>query len=308
MGLTVHLRRRKGFTLIELLVVIAIIAILIALLVPAVQKVREAAARTQSINNLKQMGLAAHSFHDSVKHLPFNGAAAPTGYSLQPLPGSNKSGSWAFQILPYIDQIPLYNTSANSVTMGALPAYNCPGRGRPGTIADKTNIGAFTIEPSPTSDFVINPYLNHAATGIVDSPNSKRTLVGISDGSSNTIFFGHGQISPVDYSATQAKGSLAARPQDYIESVLIGGTSATALPIITSAAFQRDNNATPQSGLRGWGGPYAQGALMCMGDGTVRMFPYSLAQGSVSNGIASSNVTLAAFMTPSGNETVSIPD
>src|SRR5262245_51070799 len=64
---------RRGFTLIELLVVIAIIAILIALLVPAVQKVREAAARTQSTNNLKQIGLAMQSFHDANKRIPFNG-------------------------------------------------------------------------------------------------------------------------------------------------------------------------------------------------------------------------------------------
>ena len=68
-------RMRDGFTLIELLVVIAIIAILIALLVPAVQKVREAAARTQSTNNLKQLALAMHSFHDAKKRLPDNGTS-----------------------------------------------------------------------------------------------------------------------------------------------------------------------------------------------------------------------------------------
>src|SRR5215207_8097232 len=98
MATLVRVRKdRRGFTLIELLVVIAIIAILIALLVPAVQKVREAAARTQSINNLKQIGLAFHNYHDSVRHLPFNGTGAAQS-------GNPTSGSWAFQILPYIEQ------------------------------------------------------------------------------------------------------------------------------------------------------------------------------------------------------------
>src|SRR5580658_10502407 len=106
--------RNKGFTLIELLVVIAIIAILIALLVPAVQKVREAAARTQSTNNLKQIALAFNNFHDANKRLPFNGINATSKniggvtYYENAQPGTVTSGSWGFQILPYIDQQPMF--------------------------------------------------------------------------------------------------------------------------------------------------------------------------------------------------------
>jgi prepilin-type N-terminal cleavage/methylation domain-containing protein len=99
--------RRQAFTLIELLVVIAIIAILIALLVPAVQKVREAAARTQCINNLKNIGLALHGFHDSNKRLP-PGCAS----DVPPFAPTNSGGwgsSWKVYILPNIEQGALYS-------------------------------------------------------------------------------------------------------------------------------------------------------------------------------------------------------
>src|SRR6476646_8844897 len=100
-----HPKKRPGFTLIELLVVIAIIAILIGLLVPAVQKVREAAARTQCENNLKQMALAMHMYQDTNKKLPAgwstNTGAAPSPY-----------WSWSLLILPYIEQGPLYTQLA----------------------------------------------------------------------------------------------------------------------------------------------------------------------------------------------------
>jgi prepilin-type N-terminal cleavage/methylation domain-containing protein/prepilin-type processing-associated H-X9-DG protein len=91
-------RSRDGFTLIELLVVIAIIGVLIALLLPAVQKVREAANRSQCTNNLKQLGLAMHNYHDSRGMFPFSSTAMwPVG------------STWAYQILPYIEQGSLYN-------------------------------------------------------------------------------------------------------------------------------------------------------------------------------------------------------
>src|SRR5205809_2462129 len=151
-------RRRSAFTLIELLVVIAIIAILIALLVPAVQKVREAASRTQCMNNLHQLGIAAHSYNDVYKHLPpaVQIATPPANGSQSIVSAYRTPGfgpNWAIFLLPYVEQMPLYqsiNVSSYVGSAGAdqswrtlrdksVPVYICPAD--PGA----ANLGFFAL-------------------------------------------------------------------------------------------------------------------------------------------------------------------
>lgn len=198
-------RLRRAFTLIELLVVIAIIAILIALLVPAVQKVREAAARTQCINNLKQWGLGMHNYHDTYKNLPFGTLSSPVRQT------------WVPYLWPYVDQGPLQTAYSSTAAGGtgniatqnfyAVPAvqqnsttgviatpialYYCPSD-RPGAIwkgdsyyRGRCNYvvswGARTTGGTTGGNAVFG-----LQGGLSNSPQ-KVTLVSISDGTSNTL-------------------------------------------------------------------------------------------------------------------------
>jgi prepilin-type N-terminal cleavage/methylation domain-containing protein len=308
MNLRKVLKGRQGFTLIELLVVIAIIAILIALLVPAVQKVREAAARTQSINNLKQIVLSMQGYNDAYKYLPFQGGPV-VGGNVNAVAGNNQSGSWGFQILPYIDQGPYFSAAVTPIIV-PLAAFYCPGRARGNSVA----LGSST-------DYMYNVLLNNQTTASTANTavNNKRNMVGITDGTSNTIFVGHGQIAQGAYSGPYANnaGATAAAPNvanAVAGSINLGPANATDWGICRGSTTANASNAgvAPavnfardpaglNTTLNAWGGPFSQGGLMGMGDGTVRLFPYSMQAAALPG-------AFGGFLTPSNAEVVTLPD
>jgi prepilin-type N-terminal cleavage/methylation domain-containing protein len=185
-------RRWRGFTLIELLVVIAIIAILIALLVPAVQKVREAAARTQCTNNMKQIGLALHNYHGTKNKFP-------PMYSDISLQDYRVTGELFYHILPYIEQDAVYKLGASPAYPGGYDAYI---GGFASLATPAANIISIylcpsdgTNQPAPTwtNGWVVG---NYAANSIVfEDPGwpgggawgAARMPASFPDGTSNTI-------------------------------------------------------------------------------------------------------------------------
>jgi prepilin-type N-terminal cleavage/methylation domain-containing protein len=184
--------RRPGFTLIELLVVIAIIAVLIAMLLPAVQKVRDAAARLQCENNLKQIGLALHNYHDNYKHLP------PPRGNHTPTPLFTEFRGWMCEILPYIEQNDLYQNMYTSpwyngffVTFNSpVLTYLCPADPRDLQVIPSGN-GALTSYIGVTGSINdVNAQFNGPTDGIFDISSAGVRLTDISDGTSNTLMVG----------------------------------------------------------------------------------------------------------------------
>ncbi len=210
-------RRRQGFTLIELLVVIAIIAVLIALLLPAVQQAREAARRSQCINNQKQLGLALHNYHDTFNVLPPGWIGVQGG---APHMEGQNGFAWGSHLLPNLDQGPLYNQinfkaslldPTNDIArQSVLSVFRCPSDPSPDTweLGEENNLTNI-LARLPTANYVgsfgtqgaedicvggLFPAAQCAGDGMFGH-NSKLRFADITDGTSNTILVGEHRSS-----------------------------------------------------------------------------------------------------------------
>jgi prepilin-type processing-associated H-X9-DG protein len=281
-----------------LLVVLAIIVVLIGLLLPAVQKVREAANRLQCTNNLKQIGIGLHNFHDAYGILPGNGGDPGRtsqalvletrtgsgidqwGFANPRLGPREQTGSWAYSILPFIEQDNAYRAVAYGAS---VKIYGCPTRGRtnPQTCPDRDPVWPNTSHVTSG----LNPWLksDYAANSeIITGINKNMSLMQITDGTSNTILVGEKSLDPRAYNT----GGWY-----WDEPVFTGGNGGN---VRNGSQVLQDR---PGAGhLSDWGSAHPGGAQFLFADGDVRKIPFG-----------TQPVLIKSLLTPRGGET-SLPN
>jgi len=316
---------RPAFTLIELLVVIAIIAMLIALLLPAVQKVREAAAQTQCRNNLKQMGLALHQFHDVNKGMPPAYAFVPPPPLPPPPPpppgvqrlidfkktlkGTKTDPGWGWGafLLPYLEQeplarqidwnLPISDAKHEKVRTTQLPIYNCPSDWGTGiyTLLDEWNL--------PMGELATNSYAACFGAGgdVGEQPesgngvfyrNSKTRFADITDGASNTLAIGERAAMFVQTTWVGAVSNGTARTT---ENAPVYFAAIEEAPTMVMARAWTHNINWAYSEPYDFFAPHTTGAMFLFADGSVRQLSTAL-----------DVVTYQALATRAGGETIGL--
>jgi prepilin-type N-terminal cleavage/methylation domain-containing protein/prepilin-type processing-associated H-X9-DG protein len=307
---------RRGFTLIELLIVIAIIAILVGLLLPAVQKVREAAARTKCQNNLKQMGLALHAYHDANNGFPSGYMAS--GPYVDGATDTSPGWGWAATILPYIEQTAIYQQlnltqpiQQSTAVQAIIKTYLCP--------SDFVVPGAFSVlDPFGNSLCMAGPTSYAAccgsdASGTTDPTgngvfyrNSHTTFAGITDGSSNTILVGERAWANANGAwAGAVPGGVLMRGQSNPCQPNIPGAWYPSATLAISHAHLNNALVDPDgsAGMDDYSSKHFGGSNFLFGDGSVH-FIRSVSSDNADGSYSVDGLIFQALATRAGDEVI----